>query len=514
MAKLDLTANSVQIEKPDLVSENELIQTRLDKLHRLREQGVDPYPPRVARTHTAAQAIAAFENAVDATEPIPVTAEPVTVQLAGRIISWRIMGKSLFAHISDSTGKIQLYFKRDDLGEEAYEHLKRDFDIGDFIQVAGYMFRTKTGEITCHVTAYGLISKSLHPLPEKWHGLKDVETRYRQRYLDLIANEEIREIFITRSRIVTAMRRFLDDRGFLEVETPVLQPLYGGASARPFETFHQALNRKLFLRISDELYLKRLIVGGLDKVYEIGRDFRNEGIDTKHNPEFTMMECYQAYADYADMMELTESMVAFIGTQVLGTTKITYQGQEIDLMPPWPRYTMRDIILHHSGVDIAVSTTLESLRAAIRDLNLKDADPGPTWGKQVDEIFKAYVEPHLSGPAFVMDYPVELSPLAKRKPGAPHLVERFEAFIGGFEIANAFSELNDPLDQRERFLDQGQQQAAGDEDAQPLDEDYIQALMVGMPPTGGLGIGIDRFAMVLTDQASIREVILFPQLRA
>ncbi|MSP14273.1 MAG: lysine--tRNA ligase [Chloroflexi bacterium] len=489
-----------------LEPENELIQARLDKLQRLREQGIDPYPPRVARTHTTAQAITAFESAADGTAPI-------NVQLAGRIISWRLMGRSLFAHISDSTGRVQLYFKKDDLGEESYEHLKHDFDIGDFIQVSGYMFRTKTGEVSGHITAYRLVSKSLHPLPEKWHGLKDVETRYRQRYLDLIANEEVRKIFIARSRVVTAMRHFLDDRGFLEVETPILQPLYGGASARPFETYHKALDRKLFLRISDELYLKRLIVAGLDKVYEIGRDFRNEGIDTKHNPEFTMMECYQAYADYTDMMELTESMVAFIATQVLGATKITYQGQEIDLRPPWPRYTMRDIILKYSGVDIAVSTTLESLRAAMREQNLKEADAGPTWGKQVDEIFKAYVEPHLSGPAFVMDYPVELSPLAKRKPGAPLLVERFEAFVGGFELANAFSELNDPLDQRERFLDQGRQQAAGDEDAQPLDEDYIQALMVGMPPTGGLGIGVDRLVMVLTDQASIREVILFPQLR-
>jgi lysyl-tRNA synthetase class 2 len=358
-----------------------------------------------------------------------------------------------------------------------------------------------------------MLAKALNPLPEKWHGLRDVEVRYRQRYLDLVANQEVRHIFITRTRAVSAMRRFLDGRGFLEVETPVLQPIYGGATARPFETYHNVLDRTLYLRISNELYLKRLIVGGLDRVYEIARDFRNEGISTKHNPEFSMMECYQAYADYHDMMELTEYMVAFITQEALGTTRLTYQGHTFDVTPPWPRLTMRDAIRDRTGIDIVEHDTLAGLRVAIRARNL-NVDPQPTWGKTVDELMKNYVEPGLVAPIFILDYPIDLSPLAKKRPDNPRFVERFEAFIGGFEIANAFSELNDPLDQQERFLMQVELREAGEEETHPVDDDYVQALMYGMPPTGGLGVGVDRLVMILTDQASIREVILFPQLRS
>jgi len=477
-------------------------EQRLLKLKRLRERGIDPYPPRMERTHTAAEALRAFKQG-DSKAP---------VRVVGRLMSIRAVGKATFAHIVDGSGRIQIYLRQDTIGEEQYEHFRRDFDIGDFIGVEGTLFCTRTGEITVHVGDFTMLAKSLHPLPEKWHGLRDVETRYRQRYLDLIANEEVRQIFVTRSHIISAMRRFLDERGFLEVETPILQPIYGGAAARPFETYHHALDRKLYLRIADELYLKRLIIGGYERVYEISKDFRNEGISTKHNPEFTMMECYQAYADYNDIMELTEQMIAAIAEDVLGTRQVVYQGQTIDLTPPWPRVTLREAILEHSGVDIAAYSDRPSLLARIEELGLK-VDPKPTWGKLVDEVFKEYVEPELIQPVFIIGYPLELSPLAKRKRDDPRLVERFEAFVGGIEVANAFSELNDPLDQQERFLEQTKRREAGDEEAHPMDEDYILALMYGMPPTGGLGVGIDRLVMFFTDQTSIREVILFPQLR-
>ncbi len=478
---------------------------RLRKLERLRELGIDPYPARVRRTHAIKEAREAFEQNEDFGRE--------KVSLAGRLIAIRNMGGLTFTHIADGTGKIQLMFRRDLLGEEKYNFFLDFFDIGDFIEAHGNIFRTRTGEITLLVEDYRLLAKALHPLPEKWHGLQDVELRYRRRYLDLLANEEVREIFIIRSRIIKAMRQFLDSHGFVEVETPILQPIYGGAAARPFETWYHALESTFYLRISDELYLKRLIVGGFDKVYEIGKDFRNEGVDARHNPEFTMMECYQAYADYNDMMRLTEEMIAYIAREVLGTTTITYAGNRIELSPPWPRATMRELLVKYTGIDFEECRDLESLREAIRTKGLK-VDPKPTWGKQIDELFKEYVEPHLTGPIFVMDYPVEISPLAKRKPDAPHLVERFEGFIGGMEIANAFSELNDPLDQKERFLEQARAREKGDEETHPLDEDFILALMHGMPPTGGLGIGIDRLTMILTDKQSIREVILFPHLRA
>jgi lysyl-tRNA synthetase class 2 len=482
------------------------VQQRMLKLQRLRERGIRPYPARTRRSHTAAEAIAAFEEAEAAGGDSPV------VQVTGRLRAIRVMGKSTFAHIEDGSGRIQIYFKRDDLGEEAYETFKRDFDLGDFIGVEGHLFRTRTGEVTVRVQSYQLLAKALHPLPEKWHGLKDVETRYRQRYLDLIANEEVRHIFTTRTRVVAAMRRFLDEQGFLEVETPTLQPIYGGAMARPFTTHHNALDMTLYLRISDELYLKRLIVGGFDKVYEICKDFRNEGVSTKHNPEFTQMECYWAYADYDDMMWLTEHMVAFIAEQALGSTQITFQGHSVDLAPPWRRWSLRDAIRELTGIDYMDYPTLDALWAEVRRRGL-DVSPQPTWGKLIDELLGEIVEPTLIQPTFIKDYPIDISPLAKPSPDDPQHVERFEIFVGGLETGNAYSELNDPLLQRERFEQQGVGAQAGDEEAHPMDEDYVMALMHGMPPTGGLGIGVDRLTMLLTDQTSIREVILFPHMR-
>ncbi len=486
-----------------------LQRIRLEKLARIREQGVDPYPPRAVRTHTAAEAVELFQaaEAGDALDTLPGA-----LSLAGRLVSLRIMGRASFAHIQDGSGRIQIMMKQDALGEEAYRFFKEFFDLGDFIGVTGRLFRTRTGEITLEAHECQLLSKSLHPLPEKWHGLKDTELRYRQRYLDLITNEQTRHIFQLRSRIVTAMRQYLDEQGFMEVETPALQPLYGGAAARPFITHYHALDQEVYLRISDELYLKRLIIGGIDKVYEICKDFRNEGLSTRHNPEFTMMECYWAYADYNDVMQLVENMVAAIARQALGTEEITHQDKKVVLTPPWGRVTMRDAIQEITAIDIEAHPTLAELQAAIKARKLA-VNAQPTWAKLVDELFSEYVEPTLIQPTFIIDYPVELSPLAKRKPDAPHLVERFEAFAGGLELGNAFTELNDPLDQRARFEAMREQFAAGDEEAHPLDEDFLTAMMYAMPPTGGLGIGVDRLVMLLTNQSSIREVILFPQLR-
>ncbi|MBI3460523.1 lysine--tRNA ligase, partial [Candidatus Acetothermia bacterium] len=385
-------------------------------------------------------------------------------------------------------------------------------DIGDYIGVEGLIFRTRKGELSVRVEKFQLLSKALLPLPEKWHGLQAVEMRYRQRYLDLLANEESRRIAILRSKIVSAMRRYLDSQGFLEVETPTLQPLYGGATARPFTTYHNDLEQTLYLRISDELYLKRLIIGGLDKVYEICKDFRNEGISWKHNPEFTMMECYWAYADYQDMMRLTEEMVASIAKEVLGTTSIKFGEHTLELTPPWKRLPMRDALLQYTGIDIDKYRTLPELQSEIKQQKLS-VDLQKTWGQQVDELMKVFVEPKLIQPTFIMNHPLELSPLAKRKADAPQLVERFEPLVAGMELGNAFSELNDPLDQRERFLAQEEMLRTGDDEAQRLDEDFITAMEHGMPPTGGLGIGIDRLVMILTGATSIREVILFPALR-
>lgn len=481
---------------------SDLERQRYIKLARIRERGIDPYPPRVQRSHTAAKAIQDFEAGKTEGE----------ISLAGRLMSIRVMGKSTFAHIEDGSGRIQIYLREDDLGEEAYEYFRRDFDIGDFIGVTGHLFRTRTGEITLHVNDFKLLAKSLHPLPEKWHGLRDVEIRYRQRYLDLIANEEVRKIFVIRARIVSALRRFLDERGFLEVETPVLQPIYGGAAAKPFVTYHNALDQNLYLRISDELYLKRLIIGGYERVYEIGKDFRNEGVSHKHNPEFTQLEFYQAYADYNDVMAMAEEMISYVAQEVLGTTRITYQGNEIDLAPPWRRRDLRQAIKEESGIDYEDYPDAQSLYQAIRAIG-GNVEPKATRGKLIDALIANYVEPKLIQPTFLIDYPVEISPLAKRKPGYPDTVERFEGFVGGMEICNAFTELNDPLDQEERFLAQGRAYEAGDEEAHQMDRDWLTALSYGMPPTGGFGLGIDRLTMLFTDQVSIREVILFPHMR-
>jgi len=484
---------------------NDQEQQRYQKLGRLRERGIEPYPLRSSRTHTAREAIDAFNRG-----------ETVQgAQLVGRLVALRDMGKLSFAHLQDGTGKIQLMFRKDQVGAGNYAMLMKDFDLGDFIGVEGDVIQTKTGEITIQVARFEMLAKTLAPLPEKWHGLKDTETRYRQRYLDLLSNEAVRETFVKRSKIVTAMRRFLDDQGFLEVETPILQPLYGGAAAEPFITHHNKLDRDMYLRIADELYLKRLLVGGYERVYEISKDFRNEGIDFKHNPEFTMMECYQAYGDYTTMMNLVEGLYCACSMAANGTLKIKYQGHDIDLTPPWPRVTMRDIILKTSGVDIYADTDLPSIRKRIDALKLK-VERHATWGKQVDELFSTFAEPTLIQPTFVMDYPEEISPFAKKKPGTPgaRVVERFEAFASNMELGNAFTELNDPIDQYARFMEQAEQRKAGDKEAHQVDLDFIQAMMHGMPPTGGLGVGVDRMTMLLTDQSSIREVILFPQLRA
>lgn len=484
---------------------NLLRAERLRKLEKWRHRGLDPYPPRFDRTHLAEQLQQSFRE-------LPAGSDSeLRARLAGRITARRVMGGASFLDLRDGSGRIQIYGTADLLGPEQYEFFTQ-LDIGDFLGVEGLIFRTKKGELSVKTERFTLLAKALRPLPEKWQGLQDVELRYRQRYLDLIANESARRTAIARSRIVSAMRHFLDSEGFLEVETPILQPLYGGAAAKPFTTYHNELETTLYLRISDELYLKRLIIGGFEKIYEIGKDFRNEGISTKHNPEFTQMECYWAYADYRNMMSLTERMIAQIAQKVLGTTRIIYQKKEIDLRPPWRRLTLRDAILQASEIDLEKYPTLPELKTEIQGKKLK-IEPQPTWSKQVDELLKVAVEPQLIQPTFIIDYPVELSPLAKKKRDNPKLVERFEPFIGGLEFGNAFSELNDPLEQRERFMAQEAMRRAGDEEAQLLDEDFLSALECGMPPTGGLGIGIDRLTMILTDAPSIREVILFPTLR-
>jgi len=483
----------------------DLREERLKKLALLREQGIDPYPPRFHTTEQIGEVVRRFSDLP------PAERTDHRTRLAGRIIALRRMGRATFLDLREGEAKIQCYANADGLAER-YELLDL-LDVGDFLGVEGTVFTTKRGELSVDLESFTLLAKALRPPPEKWHGLKDIEQRYRQRYLDLLSNEEVRKLFITRSRIISAMRRFLDERGFLEVETPILQPIYGGAAARPFETYHHALEQPMYLRISDELYLKRLVIGGYSRVYEIGKDFRNEGLSTKHNPEFTQMECYQAFADYHGMMELAEQLIFSVAQEALGRTEITYQGHRIDLTPPWRRITLRDAILERTGIDIEEHHVLEALEGAVAERGLQ-LDPQPSWGKLVDELLSEYVEPELVQPTFVLDYPVEISPLAKRKPDKPELVERFELFIGGLELGNAFTELNDPLDQAERFRSQEKQRQMGDEEAHKLDEDFLTALEHGMPPTGGLGIGVDRLVMLLTDSRSIREVILFPTLRA
>lgn len=487
---------------PDNLTDQE--QIRRAKAQRLRSQGENPYPPRCERTHTIGEARQQYEQGALGSE--------TSMSLTGRLLSIRVMGKASFAHLEDGSGRIQVFFRKDFVGDERYQAFKDDLDLGDFVGVTGTIFTTKTGEVTLSVTHWQLLAKAMHPLPDKWHGLKDVETRYRQRYVDLLVNPEVRQIFITRARAIRALRRFLDERGFLEVETPVLQPIYGGAAAKPFITHHNQLDQDLYLRISFELYLKRLLVGGYERVYEIGRDFRNEGVSFKHNPEFTQLEFYQAYADYTDVMKTTEDMVAFVADEVLGTRRITFNDHEIDLTPPWTRITLRQAILDRSGIDYDQYPTAEGLYGAIRAIG-DNVDPKATRGKLIDALLSNYVEPKLIQPTFLTDYPLDVSPLAKMKPGSLDTVERFEGFIGGMEICNAFSELNDPEDQEARFVAMGRDAAAGDDEAHPMDEDFLRALRYGMPPTGGFGMGIDRLTMLLTNQSSIREVILFPHLR-
>ncbi len=493
---------------------NDLERQRLEKLQELREAGWDPYPPRAERTHTAAQAVAAFEAGGEGEE----------VAVAGRLRSIRVLGKASFAHIEDESGKIQLFLRLNDLGEDVYNRFKQNFDLGDFVGAKGTLMRTRTGEITVQVGRLRMLAKALSPLPwgkeqevdgetVRYSTLTDVEERYRQRYVDLAVHPEVREIFAVRAQATAALRRFLDQRGFLEVETPILQPIYGGAAARPFVTHHNQLHQDLYLRIAVELYLKRLLVGGIERVYEIGRNFRNEGVSYKHNTEFTMLEFYAAYLDYEDVMALTEEMVATAAQEVLGTTTITYEGHEIDLSPPWRRVTLRDAIEEATGIDYTQHPTAESLMAAMRDAG-RDPEPGATWGKLIDNsLLGSLVEPTLIQPTFVYDYPRDISPLAKAKPEDPSHVERFEFFIGGLEMGNAFTELNDPLDQEQRFIEMGRLYDPEDEEAHPMDEDYVQAMMYGMPPNGGFGMGIDRLVMLFTDRPSIREVILYPHLR-
>jgi lysyl-tRNA synthetase class 2 len=486
---------------------NEQQVTRRQKLGELRALGIDPYPPRLPaeRSHSAAEAVARFRAGELAPD------QPVT--LAGRLVAVRMMGKASFAHIEDGSGRVQIYLKRDRIGEEAYDVLwKRLIDLGDFVGVTGTMFATRTGEITCEVHQLALLAKTLNPLPDKWHGLKDTETRYRQRYVDLMANAEVREVFRTRSAIVSAVRRYLDGAGFLEVETPVLQPVYGGAAARPFTTYHNELEQELFLRISFELYLKRLLVGGFERVYEIGRDFRNEGISYKHNPEFTQLEWYEAYADYTATMCRVEEILLAIAAAVHGGPQLQFGGHEIDLTPPWRRVSLRDAIREATGIDYQACPDAPGLAAAMRSIG-HQPEPGSSRGKLIDSLFSTHVEPTLIAPTFVTDYPLDISPLAKKKAGDPQTVERFEYFIGGLEMGNAFSELNDPIDQRERFVALRDALAGGDENAHPLDEDFLRALSYGMPPAGGFGTGIDRLTMLFTDRQSIREVILFPHMR-
>jgi lysyl-tRNA synthetase class 2 len=422
------------------------------------------------------------------------------------------MGKTLFAHARDGHGQLQLYLRVNDTGAEAFEHFTKLVDLGDFVQATGTLFRTRTGEISLRVASYEVLTKALNAPPEKWKGLQDVELRYRQRYVDLIANADVRRVFEMRARMITAIRAFLDADGFIEVETPVLQPLYGGAAARPFTTHHNALDQTFYLRIADELYLKRLIVGGFERVYEICKDFRNEGIDRNHSPEFTMLEWYEAYADYRGVMERAERLLRHVAQAVHGTPVITVAGNEIDLSPSFTRQTLRDAILEKSGIDYVAHPTAEELTRIAREKGA-DIPTGTVWPRVVDELLKQFVRPNLIQPTILMDYPVELSPLAKRKADDSSHVERFQIYLAGGEVANAFTELNDPMDQLSRFLDQAKDRAAGDEEAMPIDLDFVNALMYGMPPTGGIGIGIDRLAMAMTDQPNIRDVILFPAMR-
>ncbi|MCS7232572.1 MAG: lysine--tRNA ligase [Synergistetes bacterium] len=491
-----------------LIEIDEIYRQRLSKLERLREEtGYDPFKVDRYEKRNSADEIKRRFFYLKGDE---VANEEVSV--AGRIITLRIHGKAGFAHLRDQTGDIQLYFQYDRLGEEKYSFFKNWVDTGDIIGAKGFPFRTRRGELSVWVTDFSLLTKALRALPEKWHGLKDVETRYRQRYLDLIANLESRKRFLIRSKVIKLFREFLDSKGFIEVETPILQPIATGAAARPFVTYHNALDMKLYLRIAPELYLKRLLVGGFERIYEIGRNFRNEGISTQHNPEFTSLELYWAYANYDDMIKLFEECISYVVKEVIGDLRVEYNGEIIDFTPPWKRITMKDAIKLYAGIDFDSISSFEEAKMVVRGkgINVEKADSLPAL---MFEVFEELVEKKLIQPTFVIEYPVEVSPLAKRNPYKIELTDRFELFIGGFEIANAFSELNDPFDQKARFEEQARKREKGDEEAHPMDEDFVRALEYGMPPAAGIGIGIDRFVMILTGAPSIRDVILFPHLR-
>lgn len=485
----------------DLQDLNEILKVRRLKLLELQEKDMDPFKiVKYGVTHSTQYIVENFG-----------IMEGKTVSVAGRLMSKRGMGKASFSDVRDRDGRIQLYVRVDEVGPESYEEFKK-YDIGDIVGVKGEVFKTHKGEISIKVKEITLLAKSLQPLPEKWHGLKDMDLRYRQRYVDLIVNPEVRQTFIIRSKIIKAVRKFLDDRGFLEVDTPLLNTIPGGAAAKPFITHHNTLDIDLYLRVAPELYLKRLIVGGLEKVYEMGRMFRNEGMSIKHNPEFTMMEVYEAYTDYTGMMELAESLVSTVAQEVLGKMKITYQGLEIDLTPPWTRMTMVEAVKKYMGIDFDQISGDEEARRIAKEKKVH-IEANITKGEVLSLMFEEFVEEHLVQPTFIYDYPVEVSPLTKRKPDRPELTERFEIFITSREMGNAYSELNDPLDQRERFIGQMKKREAGDEEANMIDEDFLNALEYGMPPTGGLGIGIDRLIMLLTDSYSIRDVLLFPTMK-
>jgi lysyl-tRNA synthetase, class II len=500
-----------------------LEHNRIEKVHRLHELGIDPYPPRAERTHTNLEAIHAFEAAEAAVMQSDQEAAPVKAILVGRLRSMRTMGKVTFAHIEDGYARLQLFLRANDVGPEQLDLFNREFDLGDFVQASGEMFRTRTGEVTLRVGSFHMLAKAITPLPAakdevidgkivRHATLTDPETRFRQRYADLAINPEVREVFRIRAEIVRALRNFLDSHGFLEVETPVLQPIYGGAAAKPFVTHHNQLHQDLYLRVSFELYLKRLLVGGLERVYEIGRDFRNEGVSYKHNPEFTQLEFYMAYADYQNVMDFAEEMIVYTADQVLGRRTIIFQGHEINLERPWQRIHLQEGLLEMTGIDIADHPTAQGLAKAMHDKGLV-TNPNATRGKLIDALLGDYLEPNLIQPAFIYDYPRDISPLAKSKPEDSQTVERFEGFIGGMELCNAFTELNNPFDQEARFHEMGRDYQSEDEERHPMDEDYLRAMRYGMPPNGGFGMGIDRLTMLFTNRPTIREVILFPHLR-
>lgn len=481
---------------------NEQVQNRIDKMHRIEEHGWRPFGHRFLWTHHSADVNEQFDT---------LSENETEIKLAGRVMAIRGHGKTCFMDMQDKTGRIQLYVRKDVLGEESYA-LTKLMDIGDTVGVTGVAFRTHMGEVSIKVTGLEMLSKSLRPLPEKWHGLKDIETRYRQRYVDLIVNPEVRDTFVKRSQIIRSVREVLDSHDFLEVETPILNTIAGGAAARPFISYHNALDMQVYMRIAPELYLKRLIVGGMDRVYELGRVFRNEGIDNRHNPEFTSVEIYQAFADYRDMMDLTEEVVVKTAMKVLGTTKINYEGVEIELASPWKRMSMIEAVKEYSGKDFAGVTDLEEARAIAKELNVA-VEPSFGIGKIINACFEEYVEDKLVQPTFITGHPKEISPLAKSNPDNPEITDRFEAYIYGREICNGFTELNDPIDQRERFMKQVEERANGDEEANMMDEDFVNALEYGLPPTGGLGIGIDRLVMFLTNSSTIRDVLFFPTMK-